>query len=121
MNENSQIEMIKVVELHKYFGKLHVLQGISTSIYKSEVVAIMGPSGGGKSTFLRCLNRLEDPTSGEIYVEGIDITDPHMNLSKVRQNIGMVFQSYNLFPHLTAIQNITLAPIKYKKNEPKRC
>ena len=106
--------------LHKYFGKLHVLKGISTTIYKGEVVSIMGPSGGGKSTFLRCLNRLEEPSSGEIYIEETEITDPHINISKVRQDMGMVFQSYNLFPHLTAIQNIALAPVNVKNINQKK-
>jgi ABC-type polar amino acid transport system ATPase subunit len=115
MRDITAKEMIRTVDLEKYFGQLHVLKGISTSIYKGEVVSIMGPSGGGKSTFLRCLNRLEDPSAGEIYIEDVEITDPHVNLSKVRQDIGMVFQSYNLFPHLSALENIILAPTNVKK------
>ena len=106
--------MIKVVDLHKYFGSLHVIKGISTEVRKSEVVSIMGPSGGGKSTFLRCLNRLEEPSSGKIYVEETEITDHRINMNKIRAEIGMVFQSFNLFPHLSALQNITLAPIQVR-------
>ena len=102
--------MIEVVDLHKRFKDLHVLKGISTKITKGEVVAVMGPSGGGKSTFLRCMNRLEEPTSGHIIVEGVDITKPYIDINKVRTEIGMVFQLFNLFPHLTAIENIKLAP-----------
>jgi ABC-type polar amino acid transport system ATPase subunit len=110
-------DIIIVNELHKYFGKHHVLRGISTNIRRGEVVSIMGPSGGGKSTFLRCLNRLEEPTGGEIFIDGHEITDPHVNLRKVRQEIGMVFQSYNLFPHLTVLQNVALAPVNVKKRD----
>jgi polar amino acid transport system ATP-binding protein len=103
--------MIEVVDLHKRFKDQHVLRGISTTITRSEVVAVMGPSGSGKSTFLRCLNRLEEPTSGHVYIEGVDIMTPYIDINKVRTEIGMVFQSFNLFPHLTAIDNITLAPM----------
>jgi ABC-type polar amino acid transport system ATPase subunit len=110
-------EIIVVNNLHKYFGKNHVLKGVSTTIRRGEVVSIMGPSGGGKSTFLRCLIRLEEPASGEIYIDGSEITNPHINLRKARQKIGMVFQSYNLFPHLTALQNVTLAPVNVKKED----
>lgn len=106
--------MIKVDNLHKYFGALHVIKGISTEIYQKEVVSIMGPSGGGKSTFLRCLNRLEQPTSGKIYVEGTEITDHRVNIAKIRAEIGMVLQSFNLFPHLSAIQNVTLGPVQVR-------
>ncbi len=102
--------MIEVIDLHKRFKDLHVLKGISTTVTKGEVVAVMGPSGGGKSTFLRCMNRLEEPTSGQIFVEGVDITRPYIDINKVRTEIGMVFQLFNLFPHLTAIENIKLAP-----------
>jgi len=107
--------MIEVVELHKYFKHLHVLRGISVKVRKGEVVAMIGPSGSGKSTFLRCMNRLEEPSSGEIYIEGIEITHPRIDINKVRSGIGMVFQSFNLFPHLTAIDNIKLAPIHILK------
>ncbi len=113
--EKQNMNMIEVQDLHKYFGKLHVLKGISTKITQSEVVAVMGPSGGGKSTFLRCLNRLEEPSSGKIYIEGTEITDPRVNLNKIRTEIGMVFQNFALFPHLTALENIILAPMKVRK------
>lgn len=112
-------DIIVVNNLHKYFGKNHVLQGISTTIKKGEVVSVMGPSGGGKSTFLRCLNRLEEPSEGEIFINGQEITNPYVNIRKVRQEIGMVFQSYNLFPHLTVLENIVLAPINVKKENRK--
>jgi ABC-type polar amino acid transport system ATPase subunit len=102
--------MIDVVDLKKHFKDLQVLKGISTKIYRSEVVAIMGPSGSGKSTFLRCMNRLEEPNSGHIFIEGVDIMYPYIDINKVRTEIGMVFQSFNLFPHLTCIENIMLAP-----------
>jgi ABC-type polar amino acid transport system ATPase subunit len=107
--------MIEVVDLHKYFKDLHVLKGVSTKVIRSEVVAIMGPSGGGKSTFLRCLNRLEEPSSGHILIEGVDIMAPYIDINKVRTEIGMVFQSFNLFPHLTAIENVQLAPMHVRR------
>jgi glutamine transport system ATP-binding protein len=107
--------MIKVQNLHKYFGKLHVLKGISVTVTKGEVVSIMGPSGGGKSTFLRCLNRLEEASSGKVLIEGIDINDRRTNLNEIRTEIGMVFQNFALFPHLTAMENIILAPMKVRK------
>jgi len=116
MSDMNQSEtMIEVVDLHKRFKDLHVLKGISTTVKHSEVVAVMGPSGSGKSTFLRCLNRLEEPTSGQIYIEGVDILAPYIDINRVRTEIGMVFQSFNLFPHLTAIENIKLAPINVRK------
>uniref|UniRef100_A0A7C3SP32 Amino acid ABC transporter ATP-binding protein n=1 Tax=Dictyoglomus turgidum TaxID=513050 RepID=A0A7C3SP32_9BACT len=111
--------MIKVVNLHKKFKNLHVLKGINLEVKKGEVLVIIGPSGGGKSTLLRCINRLEEPTEGEIYIDGIKITDPKIDINKIRQKVGMVFQLFNLFPHLTALENITLAPIKVKKIDPK--
>ncbi|MEN9230778.1 MAG: amino acid ABC transporter ATP-binding protein [Thermostichus sp. DG02_5_bins_236] len=107
--------MIKVQDLHKKFGALHVLKGISTEIPLGAVVAIIGPSGCGKSTFLRCINRLEVPTSGRITIDGMDITDPHTDILKVRQRVGMVFQHFNIFPHMTVLQNLIYAPLKVKK------
>lgn len=106
---------VKVNDLHKYYGKNKVLKGIDLEIKDGEVVCMIGPSGSGKSTFLRCLNRLEDPTSGQIVIDGYDISDKKTNIDKVRQNIGMVFQHFNLFPHLTVLQNIMLAPVDLKK------
>ncbi len=107
--------MITVKNLHKSFGDVHVLTGIDEHIYKGEVVVIIGPSGSGKSTFLRCLNLLEQPTDGEIYVDNELITSPKADVNKIRQKMGMVFQQFNLFPHLTIMENITLAPVKLKK------
>lgn len=107
--------MIEVKNLNKIFGKNHVLKDISTNISKGEVVVIIGPSGSGKSTFLRCLNRLEETSSGEIIFEGTNITDKKININLHRQKMGMVFQHFNLFPHLTVLENITIAPIKVKK------
>ncbi|CAM3798078.1 amino acid ABC transporter ATP-binding protein [Mesobacillus zeae] len=107
--------MIKVKDLHKSFGKLEVLKGISASIREGEVVAVIGPSGSGKSTFLRCLNLLEQPCAGEININGTDITDKKTNISKVRENVGMVFQHFHLFPHMTVLQNILYAPQKVKR------
>lgn len=106
--------MINVKNLHKKFGSLHVLQGIDVTIGKGEVVVVIGPSGSGKSTFLRCLNLLEHPTDGEIVFEGTNITDEKNDINKQRQKMGMVFQNFNLFPHLSIIDNITLGPIKLK-------
>ena len=126
------MEMIKTVDLHKSFGDLHVLTGVSETIHKGEVVSIIGPSGGGKSTFLRCLNLLEKPEKGKIYLDGTEITGnltkeekkaikagllpkpPKVNIDQHRQKMGMVFQNFNVFPHLTVAQNITLAPKKLK-------
>ena len=107
-------EMIKVVDLHKSFGDLQVLKGISETIYQQEVVSIIGPSGGGKSTFLRCLNLLETPESGHVYFEGKEITAKGIDLDAYRQKIGMVFQHFNIFPHLTVLDNITITPILEK-------
>lgn len=107
--------MIKVRNLHKSFDQLHVLHGINTEIKKGEVVVIIGASGSGKSTFLRCLNLLEIPQEGEIVVDGVNICAPGVNLNHIRQNMGMVFQHFNLFPHKTALENISLAPLRVKK------
>jgi polar amino acid transport system ATP-binding protein len=106
--------VIKVDKLHKSFGKLEVLKGITTSIAEKEVVAIIGPSGSGKSTFLRCLNRLEDPTDGHVWIKDQDITNPKTDINKVRQNVGMVFQHFHLFPHKTVLENLTYAPLTVK-------
>jgi len=112
--------MIQIINLHKYFGKEEVLRGIDLDVEEGEVICLIGASGSGKSTFLRCINALEEPTSGTVIVDGNEITDKHANLDKIRENIGMVFQQFNLFPHLSVLKNITLAPIqckKYKKKE----
>ncbi|MBC5788461.1 MULTISPECIES: amino acid ABC transporter ATP-binding protein [Clostridiaceae] len=106
--------MIDVKNLQKSFGDNHVLCGINEHIEKGEKVVIIGPSGSGKSTFLRCLNLLEQPTGGQIFVDGTEITDKKCNINQVRQKMGMVFQHFNLFPHLTVLKNITLAPVKLK-------
>lgn len=112
--ENKQT-MIEVQDLCKSFHKLEVLKHISTTFYKNEVVSIIGPSGGGKSTFLRCLNLLETPDSGQVLFKGQDITDKKLNISQYRQSIGMVFQHFNVFPNLTVLENVTLAPVLEKK------
>lgn len=107
--------MIKVSGLRKNFGHLEVLKGIDQHIEKGEKIVLIGPSGSGKSTFLRCLNLLEKPTEGEILIEGECITDPKTDVNRLREKMGMVFQHFNLFPHLSVMDNITLAPIKVKK------
>ncbi|WP_138204066.1 amino acid ABC transporter ATP-binding protein [Haloimpatiens lingqiaonensis] len=107
--------MINVLDLKKNFGKLEVLKGINTHIEKGEVVVVIGPSGSGKSTFLRCLNLLEVPSSGDIIFEGNSILSKDNNINKMREKMGMVFQQFNLFPNMTVLENITLAPIKVKK------
>ena len=110
--------MLKTINLHKYFGKLEVLKGISTEIHQGEVVAIIGASGSGKSTFLRCLNLLEEPTSGEVYFKNQNLTvkdDKNFDINKIREHIGMVFQHFNLFPNMTVMENLTLAPIQVKQ------
>lgn len=106
--------MIHVNNLHKYFGKNEVLKGVNAHIKKGEVVVVIGPSGSGKSTFLRCLNLLEIPTDGQIKFENIDITSKKNNINKLREKMGMVFQQFNLFPHKTVLENLTMAPIKVK-------
>ena len=112
MGINTQIE---VTDLHKSFGKNEVLKGITTKFEKGDVVCIIGPSGSGKSTFLRALNGLETATSGDIIIDGFNLTDKNTNLNLVRQNVGMVFQHFNLFPNMTVMQNITYAPVELKK------
>jgi len=107
--------MIKIENLYKSYGDLEVIKGITKNIDKGEVVAVIGPSGSGKSTFLRCINMMEDITSGKVVVQGKDLTDPKVNINKVRQNVGMVFQHFNLFPHKTVLENLMLAPMKVKK------
>ena len=107
--------MITVKNLHKSFENVDVLTGIDEHISQGEVVVVIGPSGSGKSTFLRCLNLLETPTEGEIYIDDELITSPKADVNKIRQKMGMVFQQFNLFPHLTIMENITLAPVKLKK------
>jgi polar amino acid transport system ATP-binding protein len=112
-NGNSNLA-VKVEGLEKSFGNLKVLQGISTQIRKGEVVAIIGPSGSGKSTFLRCMNLLEVPTAGKIYLDGVDITFRKTDIMKIRQNVGMVFQHFHLFPHMTTLKNVMYAPMTVK-------
>lgn len=118
LNANSKVTVdpaVKVDRLYKSFGDLKVLKGITTEIQKGQVVSIIGPSGCGKSTFLRCLNLLETPTSGRIFIDGMEITDPKAEIYKIRQSVGMVFQNFNLFPHLSVLKNVIYAPIKVKK------
>ena len=113
MSGNEKREpLIQVQNLGKSFGNIEVLKDITVDIYKGDVVFVVGPSGSGKSTFLRCLNRLEEPTKGHIYFEGTDITDPKTDIDKHRQKMGMVFQQFNLFPHMDIMKNLTLAPMK---------
>lgn len=107
--------LLEVQDLRKSFGHLEVLKGLDVAIREGEVVTVIGPSGSGKSTFLRCLNKLEEPTSGRIIFEGQDLTDPKTDIDVVRQRIGMVFQHFNLFPHMTVAENIMLAPVQLKK------
>lgn len=107
--------LVDIRNLHKSFGKLEVLKGINMQIHESEVVCVIGPSGGGKSTLLRCINRLEEPTSGKIIIASEEITGAKANLNRMRSEIGMVFQHFNLFPHMTALQNCTLALMKVRK------
>jgi len=112
--------LVDIQDLHKSFGKLEVLKGINLQIHSQEVVCLLGPSGAGKSTLLRCINRLEEPTSGKIVVAGEEITAARANLNRMRSEIGMVFQHFNLFPHMTALQNCTLALVKVRKLPRKR-
>ncbi|WP_408955707.1 amino acid ABC transporter ATP-binding protein [Natroniella sp. ANB-PHB2] len=112
------MSVIKVENLHKSFGDLEVLSGINEEIKQGEVVVVIGPSGSGKSTFLRCLNRLEEITSGKVWIDKEQINSPQVDINKIRQETGMVFQHFNLFPHKNIVQNITLAPVKVKGVEP---
>lgn len=115
MAVNKENVKIHVSHLKKNFGSLEVLKDISTDIYEGEVVVIIGPSGSGKSTFLRCMNKLEEITDGEVIVDGKNLTDKHVDINKVRENVGMVFQHFNLFPHMNVTQNLMLAPVELKK------
>jgi polar amino acid transport system ATP-binding protein len=108
----ADVPAIDVRDLHKYFGALEVLKGIDFRVERGEVVCVIGPSGSGKSTLLRCVNRLEEPTSGRIFIEGVDMTDPDADVNALRTRIGMVFQQFNLFPHLTVLGNLTIAQRK---------
>ena len=107
--------MIRIENLVKEFGELEVLKGISTEISEGEVISIIGPSGSGKSTFLRCINRLEEPTSGKLFINGKNVMDPEIDINKIREEVGMVFQHFNLFPHKSVLENVILGPIKLKK------
>ncbi len=109
------VPAIDIVDLHKYFGPLEVLKGIDIAVAPAEVICLIGPSGSGKSTLLRCVNRLEDPTAGHIYVDGADITHPDCEIDDIRTRIGMVFQQFNLFPHLNVLRNLTIAQRKVLK------
>ena len=115
MAVNKENVKIHVSHLKKNFGALEVLEDISTDIHEGEVVVIIGPSGSGKSTFLRCMNKLEEITAGEVVVDGTNLTDKHIDINKVRENVGMVFQHFNLFPHMNVTQNLMLAPVELKK------
>lgn len=106
--------MLKVESLHKSFGDLEVLRGVNCLVEKGDVISVIGPSGGGKSTFLRCMNLLEKPTEGHIYFDGVDLTKKNVDIDRYRQRIGFVFQSFNLFPHMTVLDNLTVAPIMLK-------
>ncbi len=112
LNKNEKELLIRVDDLSKHFDDLHALNGVSIDIYKGDVIFVVGPSGSGKSTFLRCLNRLEEPTGGTILFEGTDITDKKTDINLHRQKMGMVFQQFNLFPHMTVLKNLTLGPTK---------
>ncbi|MFJ9453207.1 MULTISPECIES: amino acid ABC transporter ATP-binding protein [unclassified Herbaspirillum] len=107
--------MIIVKQLQKQYGDAHILRGIDCEIRESEVVCVIGPSGSGKSTFLRCLNGLEEATDGEIFIDGVKVNDPHVNLNTLRAGLGMVFQRFNLFPHMSVLENLIMAPMQVKK------
>lgn len=112
--------IIQVTDLKKNYGQLQVLKGITTQVAEREVVCVIGPSGSGKSTFLRCLNQLEELTSGRIVINGHDLSDPKVDINKVREDVGMVFQRFNLFPHKTVLENVMLAPVKVRKISPEQ-
>jgi glutamine transport system ATP-binding protein len=111
--------LIKIKELHKSFGKLEVLKGIDYEVKEKEIICVIGPSGSGKSTFLRCINMLEDVTAGEVFIDGVKVNDANTDINAIRKEVGMVFQQFNLFPHMRVLENITIAPIKIKKMNPK--
>src|SRR5438445_1971491 len=120
MKRTDGLTMIRVEDLHKHFGSIHVLRGIDLKVSQREVVVLIGPSGAGKSTLLRCLNRLEEPSAGQIFLQEVEITGKRAKLSSVRRNIGMIFQHFNLFPHMTAIQNVMEGPrtvLKLRRDE----
>ena len=117
MNANDILIEVKGLQKHFGSGSIHALDGVSAGIRRGEVVVVIGPSGSGKSTFLRCLNLLERPTGGSVVFDGTDITDPKVNIDLHRQKMGMVFQHFNLFPHMTILENMTLAPIKLLKKD----
>ena len=116
--ERTDRPIIEVRDVHKFFGSLHVLKGVSMSVNRAEVVVVIGPSGSGKSTLLRCLNRLETVDRGEVIVDGQSLSAPGINVNRVRTEIGVVFQSFNLFPHLSVLRNLTLAPMRVRKLDP---
>ena len=111
--------MIKVQNLYKSFGNLSVLNGIDYEVKEKEVICVIGPSGSGKSTFLRCINLLEDITDGAVFIDGVQVNDPKTDINEIRKEVGMVFQQFNLFPHMRVLENITLAPKKIRKMDPK--
>src|SRR5688572_2061906 len=114
-DEATRSDIIVCRDVHKWFGQLHVLRGIDLTVKTGEVIVIFGPSGSGKSTFIRTINRLEEHQRGDIIVDGIELTNDIRNIAAIRSEIGMVFQSFNLFPHLTALQNVTLGPLKVRR------
>ncbi|PUB14003.1 amino acid ABC transporter ATP-binding protein [Paenisporosarcina sp. OV554] len=111
--------MIKIQGLHKSFGELEVLNGIDYEVKEKEIICVIGPSGSGKSTFLRCINMLEDVTSGDVFIDGVKVNDAKTDINAIRKEVGMVFQQFNLFPHMRVLENITIAPIKIKNMNPK--
>ena len=111
--------MIKIKGLHKSFGELEVLKGIDYEVKEKEIICVIGPSGSGKSTFLRCINMLEDVTAGDVFIDGVKVNDTNTDINAIRKEVGMVFQQFNLFPHMRVLENITIAPIKIKKMKPK--